>query len=260
MFRFLFRPKWIAFHLLVAGAIVAMINLGFWQLRRLDQKQSFNAVVEARYDDPEVPIDDLLPDPGDEEAADAVEWRPVTAAGTYLPEETFFVVNRSQNGLAGRNVVTPMRLDDGRILIVNRGFVPLSVDVPPIPANDVEITGRLRPSAERGFGQLSDAAQGELREVQRIDIPRLAPQLPGDVIAMYVDLAVSDPPESTPFPEPVAAPTLSEGNHLSYAVQWFIFSIAAAAGWFLAVRRSIRQRSARPATGEQPAIDDPQPD
>jgi cytochrome oxidase assembly protein ShyY1 len=56
---------------------------------------------------------------------------------------------------------------------------------------------------------------------------------------MYVDLIESVPAERDAIPEPVIAPDLSEANHLSYAVQWFIFSIAAVVGWTLAVRRSI---------------------
>jgi cytochrome oxidase assembly protein ShyY1 len=259
MYRFLFRPKWIGFHLLVVMAIVTMINLGFWQLRRLDQRQAFNATVEERYDAPPVPLDDLLTpatDPAD------VEWRPVTASGTYLPDEVILIVNRSQNGRAGQNIVVPMRLDDGRILLVNRGFVPLDADSgPDVPAIEVEVTARLRQSQERRVGQLSDPAEGDLDIAQRIDIERLAPQLPGDVVPMYVDLIESKPPEPNGFPEPVIAPTLGEGNHLSYAVQWFIFSLAVAAGWVLAVRRSIKTRRAaaedHTAAGEPP---DPPPD
>lgn len=240
MHRFLLRPKWIAFHLLVVMAIIAMVNLGFWQLRRLDERQAFNATIEARYDQAPVPFDELVPPgaaPGDPPLDDA-EWRPVTAAGTYLTDESFLVVNRSQNGRAGQNVVVPLRLDDGRILIVNRGFVPLASELPAVPAEEVAVIGRLRRSQERGLGQLADPEEGDLAEVQRIDIPRLAAQLPGDVVPMYVDLVTSDPAEAEPFPEPVAAPDLGEGNHLSYAVQWFLFSIAVAVGWVLAVRRS----------------------
>lgn len=258
MYRFLVRPKWLAFHLLVVAAIVTMVNLGFWQLRRLDERQAFNATIEERYDEPAVPLDDLLPAsaaPGDD-VLDTVEWRQVSLSGTYLVDETFFVVNRSQSGFAGQNVVVPLRLDDGRILVVNRGFIPLAVDVPGVPAEQVELVGRLRVSQERGLGQLSDPAEGDLVEAQRIDLPRLAPQLPGPVLPMYVDLAASVPPEATPFPEPVAAPELGEGNHLSYAVQWFIFSAAVAAGWGLAVRRSAetRRREQRRAAATQDVV------
>jgi len=254
MYRFLLRPRWIVFHLVVVAAIVAMVNFGFWQLRRLDDRQEFNALVEARYDAEPVPLDELLTpgtDPGD------VVWRPVVTSGTYLPDDGLLVVNRSQNGRAGVNTVVPLRLDDGRILLVNRGFVPLAVDTPPVPATDVEVTGRLRPSQERRLGQLSDPGEGVLREAQRLDLERLDTQFDGLLVPMYVDLMRSSPPEGDGIPEPVIAPDLSEGNHLSYAAQWFIFSIAAAVGWVLAVRRSARTR--QHATTTEQATRDEQP-
>jgi len=241
MYRFLLRPKWVGFHLLVAVAIVTMINLGFWQLRRLDERQAFNAVVEERYDAPPLPLDDLLTTSADPER---IEWRPVTASGTYLVDEMILIANRSQGGRAGLNVVTPVRLDDDRILLVNRGFVPLELletgAGPGVPAREVEILGRLRQSQEKRLGQLADPVEGDLEIAQRIDIDRLSPQLPGEVLSMYVDLIESTPPELDGLPEPVRAPGLGEGNHLSYAVQWFIFSTAVAVGWALAVRRSIK--------------------
>lgn len=260
MYRFLFRPRWLGFHLLVVAAIVAMINLGFWQLRRLDARQSFNAVVEARYDEPTVPLDRLVPagaEPGDP-ALDEVEWRPVTAAGTYLSDEAFFVVNRSQGGRAGRNAVVPLRLDDGRILLVNRGFVPLATVVPEVPGDEVTLVGRIRTSQDRSLGQLADPSDGDLEEVQRVDIPRLAAQLPGAVVPVYVDLVRSEPAESGPYPEPVAAPDLGEGNHLAYAVQWFVFAVAVAVGWVLAVRRSVRYRGPS-QSAQQPPVEAQQP-
>src|SRR4051794_25177451 len=102
MYRFLFTPRWLGFHLLVIVVIVAMVNLGFWQLRRLDERKAFNAQVESRIDPPPAPLDDVLTagtDPGE------VEWRSVTATGTYLPDETFSVVNRSQDAIGGTMVV-----------------------------------------------------------------------------------------------------------------------------------------------------------
>lgn len=237
MYRFLFKPKWIAFHLLVVVAIVTMVDLGFWQLRRLEQKREFNATVEERYDAPPLPFDDLLTpgtDPGD------VEWRPVTVSGTYLPDGTITLVNRSQGGRSGQDLVVPLRLDDGRVLLVNRGFIPQTDGVgPPVPAERVNLVARLRTTQERRTGQLSDPPDGPLLVAQRVDVQRLADQVGGNVVPMYVDLVRSDPPEVDRMPEPVIAPVLGEANHLSYAVQWYIFSTAVAVGWVLAVRRSI---------------------
>ena len=216
-----------------------MINLGFWQLRRLDERQAFNERVSSRIDLPPEPLDGVLASGAD---PDELEWRSVTASGRYLPDEQFVVVNRSQGGIAGDLVVTPLQLSGGRILLVERGFVPLSADVSAAPSGEVEIVGRLRPSQQRRRGQLSDVATGELDEVQRIDIDRLAPQLPGTPVEMFVELVSSRPAETGPYPQPVTVPELGEGPHLSYAVQWFVFSAAVVVGWVLAVRKSINDR------------------
>ena len=242
MYRFLLRPKWIAFHLLVIGAVVLMVNLGFWQLRRLDERKDFNRDVSSRIERPAAPLDELIP-PGTTLDADVlaeVEWRPVSFDGEYLTGEDVLAYNRSQGGIAGVDVLTPMQLDDGRILIVNRGFVPQSDEPSPAPEGSVEVTGRLRRSEGHRRGMATDPAEGDLGEIRRIDISRLAPQLPGDVVPMYVELTASDPAEPAPTPIPVAEPELTERNHLSYAVQWFIFSACAAAGWVFAVRKSAR--------------------
>lgn len=238
MYRFLLRPRWIGFTLLVVGAVVAMINLGTWQLRRLDERREFNAEVEARYDAPPAPIDEILTPATD---PDDVEWRPVTVTGTYRPDETVHIVNRSQNGRAGDNIVVPLDLGDGRVLLVNRGFVPLGFDVPPPPSGEVRVTGRLRPTQQRRFGQVSDPEDGVLREAQRVDIPRLQRQIDGELLPMYVDAIQTNPPDATTL-EPVARPDVSEGPHLSYAIQWFVFSACAVVGWVLAVRWSARSR------------------
>jgi surfeit locus 1 family protein len=244
MYRFLLRPRWIVFTVVVTTAIVVMINLGFWQLRRLDERREFNDAVAARIDEPVVPVDELIPtraEVGDDEL-DAVEWRPVVASGRYLPDEELLIVNRSQGGRAGDNVVTPLLLDDGRVLLVVRGFVPIDGEPVPAPTGDVTVEGRLRRSEVRRTAAARDASEGALTVAQRVDIPRLATQLPGDVVPMYVELTGSDPPESGELLEPIAEPSLDQGPHLSYAVQWFLFSAMVAVGWILAVRKSRRVR------------------
>jgi cytochrome oxidase assembly protein ShyY1 len=250
MYRFLLRPRWLAFHLLVMAAIVAMVNLGFWQLRRLDERQAFNERVRERIDIAPVPLEDVLAAASDPAA---VEWRAVEATGTYLGDEQVAIVNRSQGGRAGQHVATPLELANGRLLIVDRGFVPLGDDVPAPPPGEVTVVGRVHPSQERRRGQLSDP-EGERAEFQRVDLDRLAEQLPAPVVPMYVDLVSSEPPQGS-SPAPTELPELSEGPHLSYAVQWYIFAGCVAVGWVLAVRHSVRTRR-QPASrdGDDPAF------
>ncbi len=247
MYKFLLRPRWLAFHLLCLAGIVLMVNLSLWQFRRLDEREQLNAAVEARSAVATRPVEELLPDtepvPGDD-ALDAREWYTTIASGTYDAAAQVIVVNRSQGGQAGQNVVTPLVLDDGRLLLVNRGFVPLAAAVPPPPEGTVVVEGRLRVSQERSLGQLSDPAEGTLAEVLRIDIERLARQLDAPVVPMYVDLIASQPAEGD-LPIPVPEPELGNGPHLSYAIQWIIFATSVAVGWVLAVRWSVRKRAER---------------
>jgi cytochrome oxidase assembly protein ShyY1 len=238
MYRFLLRPKWIGFHLLVLTGVVTMVNLGLWQLDRLDHRRAFNATVEARYDAAPKPIDEVLTAGAD---PDDVEWLPVTAVGQYQSDRTVRIVNRSQNGFAGDNIVDPLRLTDGRLLLVNRGFLAQGLDLPRPSTGEVTVTGRLRPSQGRRLGQLSDPETGRLAEAQRVDLDRLARQLDGVLLPMYVDAFESSPADSNDL-QPVVAPDRSEGPHLSYAIQWFIFAASAVVGWVLAVRRSAASR------------------
>jgi cytochrome oxidase assembly protein ShyY1 len=204
----------------------------------MNERQDFNARVESRRELAPRPVEELLP-PGAEGDADELQWYNVSATGTYLTDQQVLVVNVSQDGAAGVDPVVPLQLADGRLLIVNRGFVANGTTPPPAPAGEVTVVGRLRPSQKRGTGSLSDPAEGVLDEIQRVDLDRLQQQLGAPVLPMYIDLLESTPAEPAEI-TPVAAPDLSEGPHLSYAVQWAIFALAAIVGWVLAVRRSIR--------------------
>ena len=83
--RFLLRPKWLLSHLLVLLLSVAMINLGLWQLRRLDERRQRNDLIESRQDQPVVPVDQLVtPDAGDKAVNDA-RYRTVSAWGLSIP-------------------------------------------------------------------------------------------------------------------------------------------------------------------------------
>lgn len=238
MYTFLLKPKWIGFHLLCLGAIVAMISLGLWQLRRLDEKQTFNSRVTQHTNADVVSLDtSLLDGPPDE-----LSYRRVSASGTYLSEPQFEVVNVTQGGTTGRNVVNALQLTDGTLILVNRGFVPTGTPVPAAPVGEVEMLARLKEGQLARTGQPSDDGSQKLTEIRRVDLGALGQQFDQPLAPMYLELLESNPGEPGAV-QPVAFPELSEGPHLSYAVQWAIFSISVAVGWVFAVRKSIRSRS-----------------
>lgn len=228
---FIRKPRWLAFHALCLGAVVLMVSLSSWQFRRLDERQDFNSLVRTRSAEPVVPVEEL-------EASDpeSVAWRRVGLAGTYLSSETVLILNRSQGGRAGVNVVTPLRLENGESILVVRGFLPLDAPVPEPPSGPVRIVGTVRASEIRRAGQPTETLD-QTDEFFRLDIERIAVAIALDVLPVVVEREISDPVDDVSL-QPVAAPELSDGPHLSYAIQWLIFATAVIVGWGLAVRRS----------------------
>ena len=240
MYKFLLRPKWIATHILVIALMVTMVNLAIWQLDRHQQRKDFNATLVQRFDAPIRPLDELLQssDPSD------IEWLPTAITGTYLQGEDVSLVNVSQNGAAGYDAITPLLLSNGKVVLVNRGFLPLVAEFPPAPSGEVSILGRIRATIERRTGAVSDPATGELAEVQRIDIDRLQQQIDGELVPVYVQLLKSTPSEDASL-STIVDPEFGNGPHLSYTVQWIIFALSSASGWVALVKRELaKQRTA----------------
>ena len=217
--------------------MLVMVNLATWQLDRHQQRKDFNATLVQRFEAPVRPLDELLQSG---EPAD-IEWLPTAVTGTYLQGEDISLVNVSQNGAAGYDAITPLLLSNGKVVLVNRGFLPLVAEFPPAPSGEVSILGRIRATSERRTGAVSDPATGELAEVQRIDIDRLQQQIDGELVPVYVQLLKSTPTEA-PTLSTIADPDFSNGPHLSYTVQWFFFALCAAGGWVALVRREVTKQ------------------
>lgn len=238
--RFLLRPRWLLSHLFVVLLVVTMVSLGFWQLRRLDEKRDRNTLIESRREQTVVPVYELLAPGSGDGAVDAARYRTVTATGTYDGAATVPVRNRTQNGAAGAWLVTPLRLDSGVQVGVIRGFVSFTPDGEvvdaPAPSGEVTVTGLVVDP-----DQLDGTAPRDV-----------APLLGGDdVLPALVRADESEPTEpnagdaAAPDPEAILTvppPDLSEGPHLGYAVQWFIFSAIAVIGYPLVLRRVIARR------------------
>lgn len=240
MYAFLFKPKWLGFHLLCLAAIVAMINLGLWQLSRLDEKRTFNDRVTAHDAAPPAPLtDDLVAGNPDD-----LIYRRVEATGSYLATPQFEVVNVTQDGTTGRNVVNAFETVDGVLIIVNRGFVPTGSAVPAPPSGEVQLMARLKEGQRAGTGQPRDDGSQQLSDIRRVDLDALAQQYDRPIAPMYVDLLDSTPAEPSSV-SPIAFPSLGEGPHLSYTIQWFIFTICVAVGWVFAIRKSVRERNGK---------------
>ena len=249
--RFALRPKWIIRHVAVAVLVVAMVLLGLWQLRRLDEKREYKALVEARQEVPVADVLDVVPADAsvDDDAVDDILYRGVSATGSYEDDDTVVVENRTLNGASGGWVLTPLRLTDGSAVLVNRGFIGFdregSIEPPTAPSGSVTITGLVFPSQHRGRIGPTDPDEGKLEVLARVDLERLEAQVDYELLPAYVQLVESDPRETPvsaddPALVPLGPPEPDEGPHLSYAVQWLIFTVIAAGGYGLLLRRVAR--------------------
>jgi surfeit locus 1 family protein len=244
--RVLLRPRWLVGTIIAVVLIVLFVNLGFWQLRRLDEKRDRNAAIEERGSQPVQPIDEVVDPRTGLDDVDGLVYRRASARGRYDSEGEVRIRSRSLDGRPGVWVVTPLRVDGSTALAVNRGFVPLSTEVPAPPSGEVEVTGLLFATQEReGIGP-RDPAEGQLAELSRLDLGRLQQQYDADLYPLWLQLRRSDPPvDEDQLPVLLPEPEQDEGPHLSYAVQWFLFATIGAVGWPLLLRRVAREDERR---------------
>jgi surfeit locus 1 family protein len=266
VYRFLLKPRWILTLLFGVACVVAFTFLGFWQLARLDERKAQNAEIEAAQAQPQVQLSELLPAGAAATAdeVDAVRYRAVVVSGTYRVDQQVLVTNRTNGGAPGYWVLTPLVQDDGTAVVVNRGWIPFSytedgswTDFDP-PAGPVSVLGMVRAPQERSTGLVSgpeDAQEGVLRSLARVDVGRLQQQVDEPLLPLYVDLRLQEPAQPGSLPEPLPAPELDEGPHLSYAGQWFIFAVLTLIFLPLFIRWTARRRLA-PAPEEDSDVVD----
>ncbi|MGF1599912.1 MAG: SURF1 family protein [Acidimicrobiales bacterium] len=231
------RPFWIFSHLFALAVVVSFVFFGWWQLSRHYERADRNALIEERSTPPAASVIEALDEP-----ADQLDFRFVTGPATYVDDEVVSVANRSQGGVAGRYVVGLAELPGGRLLLVNRGFVPLdeeAVEIEPAPTGLVEVEGWLRASVARGAFGAADTGQGDL--VPRLDVDAIAERLGGaDLAPVWLQLA-PDPNQATAtFPDPVPLPAVDGGPHISYMLQWFTFATLGVVFYGALLRRNAR--------------------
>jgi surfeit locus 1 family protein len=245
---------------LVAALVVVMVLLGFWQLRRLDDRQARNALITQRTDEPRAALTEVVDVDASLADGAGVRFRPVEVSGSFAPGSDVLVRNRTLGGQPGSWLLAVLRLDDGDAVIVNRGWVPVTGEQEPTaamlaPAGPVIVEGLVETTQERGRFGSTDPAEGTLRRVARVDVGRLAEQVDGSVYPVWIQTE-NERPDPGDLPIPADPPELGEGNHLSYAVQWFAFSAIALIGYPLVMRRVARAQDAPPVEAGPPAWDD----
>ena len=210
------RPRPVAwfFFLLCFGTTLA---LGTWQVQRLQWKEGIIADLAAANE--KAPLTSL---PADKDALAALQFRKVTLSGTWLPAE-FHLAPRYWRDQFGYTIVTAFKLPDGRIILVNRGWVPAAKKEPATrPETAVKgratINGLIRTDSDRSYFSPPDQPEKNLwfgRDIaQMADYAKLA-----NVAPVMVDLVGTQ--DGNHLPVPSDGTIRLRHDHLSYIITWY---------------------------------------
>jgi len=257
MYRFLLTRRWIVLQLLLVVFVFVFVEAGFWQLRRLDEKRRVAHQLIQHGAIAEAPLDEVLT-PG--ARPHDIVYRRVRITGRYDVAQEVVLASRVFDGISGHNLLTPLVDASGRAIIVNRGWVPLDDGQPGVavarpPDGLVTLHGILLETQRRGRFGPRIPATGTLTELFRVDVPRLAKQLPYPTAPLYVLLRTQEPAQSGELPKPVDPPKPDEGPHLSYAIQWFAFTLTAIATYLALVWRTSRATKAGAGEENEPTLE-----
>jgi len=221
--RFAPSPAWT---LVALVGLALFVSLGLWQLGRADEKRARLAGYASGGDQ-------LLALPAD--FAPVERYQRLSARGRYDPSRQFLLDNMTYDGQAGFRVLTPLLLDDGRVLVVDRGFTPGFGDrsrLPEIGVDDAprEVLGRADYLPRPGIELAASVATGWPRIV---GFPRIEELQEALGQPTYPQLLLLDATEPDGFVRDWQPPTLGPERHVGYAVQWFGFAVAVCVIWVL---------------------------
>ena len=250
-FKFLLTPRWIAITLVCIFMLPAFQALSNWQWHRLQDRQVANAAIQAQINKEPILITDLvITEASVKTVPDDSQWRTVGMSGVWLQDNQVLVRKRSLESNLGLWVVTPLRLTDGTIVMINRGWTAAAnsaVDSPvvaDVPSGTIEVLGRLRVVQDRTKPAPTDLPAGQ---VDRI-VPTEILDSPETLSNAYVEMTASEPESLTSEIRTLLAPEVTEGAHRSYAIQWIFFEIMTVIGWIILVRNEENEQRKAPVS------------
>lgn len=261
VFTKLFSRRWWLATILVVVGMGVLVRLGFWQLDRLEQRRDFNNYVFERWTQEPFPVTSETLSGDLDAITGELDYRRVQATGEYDYENQIVLKNQIRdNRSQGVNLLTPLVLEDGKAILIARGWVPYDQGTPEnwgqFDESSAEpIVGLLQESQTLPNGNAVTVPDTPQVGWFYVSIPAIQAQMPYELLPMFIlQLPEADRLSSElPFrEEPIR---LDEGSHLSYSIQWFMFALIFGFGYISYVRyyedRSKRIAEKTEAMGEQ---------
>lgn len=186
-----------------AVALALLLGLGFWQLDRLQWKRELIAIIEARAGAPAIALTEA-----------PQEFTRVTVSGTFDHAREHHVLAQTHEGAVGVVVATPLLMDDGRLLLVDRGWVPDAArDAVSRGEDPVRLEGLVRlPPRRNSFAPENQPAEDQWFRVDPVAMAG------AEALPFYLQVATVD---GGGWPLPRQRALSLRNNHLQYALTWF---------------------------------------
>lgn len=238
-----FRPRlWPT--LFALPTLIVLLGLGTWQLERRAWKMDLITALDARIT--AAPVE--LPQPLDDLAA--FEYRPVTLHGSYLHDHELYLGARPYKGTVGQHVVTPFRLDDGRLVLIDRGWIPDPLRDPATrrdsaPAGPVTQEALVRRGGWKGSSWFQPANDAAGNLWLWMDLPAMAKAagLEGLETGFYLEARAGQHPGT--YPVGGQTRVVLRNDHLQYALTWYALAVVLLIIYLLFHRRQPRRGAPR---------------
>ncbi|MFZ0546204.1 MAG: SURF1 family protein [Candidatus Promineifilaceae bacterium] len=228
----LFNRHWWWSTLIVILAILVLARLGVWQLDRLQQRRALNAAFIAQFYGEKLDLNGELSESNPEDLTD----RQAVVSGQFDYSNQIILNTQNYGGRPGVHLVTPLLIDGkDEAVLVDRGWIPSDE----FEKGELERFDETAEQPVEGVLQLSQtlngnretAAEPGQKEWYRIDIEAIKSVFPYKLLPVYM---LESPEEEVDTTLPIRQEIeldLTDGPHLGYAIQWFLFAIILVIGY-----------------------------
>ena len=227
MFKNLTKPRWIALTAFLLIMIYLFIRLSDWQFDRYNTRIQNNEITTTALSSEPINLTDLS------QVSDLKDWQKVSIKGEFMNSDAKLLRRQYLESSLGFWVITPLKLDNDQVILVNRGWIPIAEsstsqqEIPSSPQGDVTIIGYVQTLKDTR----REPEDLPLNQINYLNSTNFSSQ---PLSTNYLQLA-----SMTPIDNQVAIiplPELSNGPHFSYAIQWILFALMLPIGWYVLLK------------------------
>lgn len=210
--------------LLFILAMCILLGMGTWQLQRAQEKKEILTQYEKQSSQTVMPLNTSREDYTE------LRYRDVRVEGRYDASKQLLLDNQVRNRQAGYNVLTPFRLQNGKWVLVDRGWVPQGLTRQLLPKVDIKqleavLTGKVYVPFAAAFslGSIDSGNKIWPRVIQYVEFSEISQLLGYDLLPLIIRLS---PDAADGYLREWVAVPFTPARHVAYAVQWYGLAIA----------------------------------